>query len=330
MKHHKSNSLKSNEITIKYNINKSKTKIKIFGVNFVEKNKSFCKIVYKGKEYPLTKDFIIDQNENNNFLEIKLIGIENITDISYIFSNCDDLFDISYFDTKNIINMSHLFSGCKLKKYLPDISYWNTSNVIDMNNMFSGCKSLISLPDISKWDISKVKNMEYMFYKCESLIVLPDISKWNTSNVLNMNSMFAQCKSLNILPDISKWDLNKIRDINNIFCNCSSIVNLPDISNWKNFELIKRSYDIILGCISLSIALFLSYSQNTSNCCNYIRPKEIKNENEFDYLMAEIEEEDSLSDSNDSNNNSIISYSDDSDGSNNNSIIAYSDDSGEN
>ena len=57
-------------------------------------------------------------------LKIKLKGINNITD------------------------MSSLFSGCLSLTSLPDISKWNTNNVTDMSFMFRGCSSLSSLPGI--------------------------------------------------------------------------------------------------------------------------------------------------------------------------------------
>ena len=49
-----------NEITMIYNINNiGKSKIKILGKKFVEKNKNLCRIIYKNKEYELTEEFNI-------------------------------------------------------------------------------------------------------------------------------------------------------------------------------------------------------------------------------------------------------------------------------
>ena len=89
------------EINIVYNINKEK--IAIFGSIFVLNNKNKCKMVIDNKEYEINERFY-DKN-NNNILKIKLRGINNITDISYMFSSCSklsSLSDISNWDTNNI------------------------------------------------------------------------------------------------------------------------------------------------------------------------------------------------------------------------------------
>ena len=128
-----------------------------------------CKIVYKNKEYELKEYFNdIDKKYNNkDEIKIKLKGINNITDMSYMFSKCSSLYslpDMSKWDTSNVTNMSCMFFECKSLTSLPDISKWNTHNVTNMNHMFCECNSLSSLPDISKWNISNVTDLSYMFY----------------------------------------------------------------------------------------------------------------------------------------------------------------------
>ena len=91
--------------------------------------------------------------------------------------------DISKWNINNVSNMSWMFSRCSSLSSLPDISNWNTINVTDMWNMFYGCSSLSSLPDISTWNTINVTDMNGMFYRCSSLLSLPDISIWNTNNV---------------------------------------------------------------------------------------------------------------------------------------------------
>ena len=160
------------EIVIIYDINKQDKYVKIFGEEFVKNNKNICKMIIDDKEYEISEKYNIT-NYNNNKLEIKLKGVNNIT------------------------NMSGIFYVCSSLSSLADISKWNTNNVTDM---FWGCSSLSSLPDISKWNINKVSNMSYMFSNCESLSSLPDISTWNTNNVTFMNNMFDGCDKLKNIP----------------------------------------------------------------------------------------------------------------------------------
>ena len=110
-----------------------------------------CKIIYEEEEYEL-KEYLEDIDEeydNKKEFEIKLKGINNITD------------------------MSHMFDGCEALSSLPDISKWNTSNVTDMSSMFDGCNSLSSLPDISKWNTSNVNEMSGMFDGCINSLEIP-------------------------------------------------------------------------------------------------------------------------------------------------------------
>ena len=123
-----------------YDIKEDKN-VNIFGYKFVENNKEICKMIINNKEYELTTIYNIKSNYNNNLLKVKLKGINEITNMSFMFSECSSLIS------------------------LPDISEWNTSKVNDMSHIFEDCSSLVSLPDISKWDTINVTNMSYIFNK---------------------------------------------------------------------------------------------------------------------------------------------------------------------
>ena len=215
---------KINEVHLNYKIEKEKEKtIKIFGDDFVNNNKENCFLIIDNNQLEIcSKIEIKDDLKNKDILEIILIEI------------------------KTINNMSHMFDECQSLLSLPDINKWNTSNIIDMSYMFFGCSSLNNISDISIWNTSKVENMKCMFCNCSSLTSLPDISKWDISNVKNINGMFYGCKLLSSLPDISKWNTLNITDMNNLFSYCSSLLNLPNISKWtiNNASI----YGIFIGC----------------------------------------------------------------------------------
>ena len=171
------NNKKKNEMTIIYKLGDFDNEIKLFGEEFVKKNKEKCVLIIDGKEKELCE--VIDTNDlsciKKNILKIKLKEINTITDMSYMFSKCPTLVD------------------------LPDISEWNTSSVTNMKYMFDSCEALSGLPDISKWDTTNVTDMSFMFNYCISLPYLPDISKWKTTNLSDKSNMFHDCKeSLNI------------------------------------------------------------------------------------------------------------------------------------
>ena len=98
------------EIIIIYKVNNNQ-EIRIFWENFVKNNKNNCKIIYNNKEFELTQYFQYDKED----LIIKLIGIQNITNMSYMFSYCSSLNllpDISNLNTNNVTNMSCMFGLC--------------------------------------------------------------------------------------------------------------------------------------------------------------------------------------------------------------------------
>ena len=97
-------------ITITYNINENE--IKLFGEDFVKNNKDNCYLLIEGKKENLCSKWEIN---DKRLLEIKLIEIKTITDMSNMFSYCislKNLPDIYKWDTKNITNMSGMFYKC--------------------------------------------------------------------------------------------------------------------------------------------------------------------------------------------------------------------------
>ena len=283
---------KNDEILIQYKINDLgkfySEETEIFGREFVDNNKSFCKMIFNNNEYDLSTRIRVNKkhlNENNIF-EIILKGVNNInnlkgmfqsynsiplyslpdnsilniqkiTDMSKMFDGCEllsSLPDISKWDTQNVTNMSHMFNGCKSLTSLPDISKWDTQNVTNMSDMFADCKLLKSLPDISKWNVEKVSEMNYMFHNCSELASLPDISKWIISTSyfrsVNMKGLFSDCKSLSNLPDISKWDISNVGNISQMFCGCTSLFSIPNISNWNTIT-VRHMESMFCGCTSL-------------------------------------------------------------------------------
>ena len=259
----------TNEITIKYKFDNDR-KIRLFGYNFVLNNKKNCTIIINGEEQELSEWLEIKSNMMNKYiLEIKLKGIKNITNMSYMFSKCSSLIsvpDISNWNTINVIDMSYLFHHCSSLLYLSDISNWNTINVNNLSGIFFNCSSLLSLPDISKWNIYNVNNMKCMFYQCCSLKSLPDISKWNTNKVTDMRCMFYLCSSLTSMPDISRWNTKNVNDMSYMFCDCLSLSFLPDISKWNTGNVNKMN-GLFYNCSSLTFIPDLS-KWNIKNVIN--------------------------------------------------------------
>ena len=267
-------------VKIKYHIDPTEKKVRIFGEKFVENNKDKCYMIYKGQKSEITEYFLTKNlKEKTEELEIKLTGLNNVTDISHIFDLCFTLKSLPNFskiNTDKITNMSGMFKGCSNLEILPDISKWNTSNVVDMSYLFSKCSSLKKFPDISKWNTSNVTNMSYMFDSCTNIEFFPDISKWAFRNVTNVSFMFYNLPKLEYLPDISKWDTSKVTDMSSLFERCSTLKSLPDISIWNTDNVIDVSY-IFYNCKSLES---LPHISNWNN----------KNIKKMEYMFYGLEE----------------------------------------
>ena len=228
----------TSEVNLTYNINREENTINIFGTDFVKNNKEKFDITHYDKEK----------------LEIKLKGINKVTDMSCMFSGCSTLISIENFtnlNTSKVTNMNSMFSGCSSLLTIPDISNWDVSNVEDLSCLFHECSSLKSIPDISKWNIKNVKDLSCMFFQCSSLETLPDISNWDTSKVTRFFFMFRDCTSLISLPDISKWNITNATDLSGIFYGCESLKTIPDISGWTTNNVTDMSW-MFKECRSLS------------------------------------------------------------------------------
>ena len=219
---------------------------------FIPKKESEYKIELRFDNNLTDCSFMFSGCEKIKYIDFYNFDTSNIKNMSYMFNWCkslNSLSDISKWITNNVKDMNYMFSFCESLNPLPDISKWNTNNVTNMSGMFSFCESLNSLPDISKWNTSNVNNMSWIFNYCKSLKSLPDISKWNTSNITNMSYMFSFCESLNSLPDISEWNVSNVNDMSYMFNWCSLLNALPDISKWNTSNTTKMSW-MFDGCKS--------------------------------------------------------------------------------
>ena len=83
----------NDEIIIRYKAKGKKTKeIKILGDKFVENNKDICTIISNGNEYELDSTFSTKYMKfEYDEYEITLKGITKVTDMSYMFSQCEQL-----------------------------------------------------------------------------------------------------------------------------------------------------------------------------------------------------------------------------------------------
>ena len=263
----------------------NKKKVKIFGKEFVNKNERL-EVIYNEKNYKI-KEYIneIDNNYNNeDEINLKLLGINYISNLSEMFCECIFLISIAVILTKKNTtekDNKNSSSNNSEKIYYTGEDNNNSSNDnFDDDNLYdiysrdypreptlklsylkesnnNSSKSSINEP---KWEPYKINNMSKMFYGCVSLSSLPeDMSQWDISEVKDISELFGNCeklkiffgcKSLKSLPDISKWITENVTIMGGLFGNCKSLKLLPHISKW-NTSKVKDMCTMFENCSSL-------------------------------------------------------------------------------
>lgn len=143
----------------------------------------------------------------------------NVTDMSNMFYECDNITTIPLIDTSNAITMLSMFAYCDNITTIPSI---NTSNVTEMRNMFYDCRKLTSIPLI---DTSNVTDMRNMFCDCLSLTSIPQL---DTSKVTDMWWMFHNCSNLTTIPQL---DFSNVNNASGMFIYCTKLTNLGGFIN---------------------------------------------------------------------------------------------------
>ena len=127
-------------LKIHYKLDKEKKftsnyKIRIFGKNFVNKNKGKCNIIYNNKEYKL-KEFLIITNYNyyqEDFIKIKL-KVNDKINLSEMFSDCEQLLWLSENEEKVYKNFENINESIKLSQNLSKEEFNSINDYTNQEN----------------------------------------------------------------------------------------------------------------------------------------------------------------------------------------------------
>ena len=115
--------------------------------------------------------------------ELPQLDTSNVTNMSHMFTSCDNLTTIPQINTSNVTNMSLMFASCANLTTMPQL---DTSNVTDMSNMFSGCRKITTIPQLNG---EKLINVYRNFYSCTSLE--------NFNGLINLGQEFSTSQNAN-------------------------------------------------------------------------------------------------------------------------------------
>lgn len=168
----------------------------------------------------------------------------NATSCTAMFEKCEDILDLSRFNTHNIVTMSDMFAyyrGTEL-----DVSMLDTGNVESFTSMFFCCNKLKEL-NLLNLNTTKAIDMGCMFWNCSSLTEL-DLSCFSTELVQSMHHMFWNCRNLRMI-DLSSFSTVNVKDMEGMFKDCRKLYKL-DLSSFST-ENLSNTSQMFWGCREL-------------------------------------------------------------------------------
>ena len=132
-------------------------------------------------------------------------------------------------DFEGVTDMSYMFSECQNIKTIPLI---NTSNVTNMSYMFNWCPNLQTIPLL---DTSKVTNASDMFYYCSNLKTLPN--NLNFGSCTTFSEMFYSA-GLTDFSFLETWVINPNAEMGNMIDNTNTtyVPAIPCVGNNGYFQ----------------------------------------------------------------------------------------------
>ena len=154
---------------------------KIFGNKFINNNRNKIKEFYVDniKQRKLVDNIQLNERVETN---IKIKVSKKLTNLSYMFYNCESLINIK------------------------ELSKLNTNEVNDFSYLFSGCKKLSNIESLQKWDVSKGTNFSHTFYGCSKLQNIKPLENLDFSKGEDFSDMFKGCS----ISRVQKFIIEKI------------------------------------------------------------------------------------------------------------------------
>ena len=217
----------------KFDIYYNNIKIDAFYYTFEKSGTHLLKMIIKEKISNLSYMFY----NCENLKSIKgYINTNHIRSFFWLFNNCSSLIDITslkYWDITNVKTFDFMFNKCTSLKDLTPLSNWDISGERSITSMFSGCESLTDLTPLQNWDISGCNTLNFLFSKCSSLSDLNPIKNWNLSNARNFLHMFSECNSLIDITPLKNWDVSSGQYFRDMFYKCKNLTTVSGIKNWN-------------------------------------------------------------------------------------------------
>lgn len=227
--------------------------------------------------------YIIPQNLPTSYptVSLDLSGWTNATpsDVVQMFRNFKNLksVNISGIDFSNISNFEYLFSNCDELNEITGLNSLDNTNGTAFNDSFA---SLLVFNGFAsegfsqsfKQNFVNVTDMSYMFDSHgfnTTGVTPPNIEDLDVSNITDFNSAFQFCKYTNNI-DFSLWNLSKAEFINDFMRETTGLTNV-DFSN-----------SALFSASSSPVSYMANFAQNSEvetivfgNTCDFSRVKDL-------------------------------------------------------
>ena len=134
---------------------------------------------------------LIDQNNLTSITGMNNFFIDSDSDLSFLFMNCSQMDDFSFFSNWTIKcpSVSSVFGNTAITD-LDFLENINVKYITDMSGLFSGCTYLSDITGISNWNVKNVTNFDSLFYNCSSLTDARCLNGWNINSNASLTLMF--------------------------------------------------------------------------------------------------------------------------------------------
>ena len=117
-------------------------------------------------------DYLFSGCSNLEYINCSNWNLSSINSMSHLFDNCSNLQTITLPKVgNNLTDASFLFSDCKNLTGIHLLEDFNPINVTNVSHMFYGCSSLSKL-NLSNFIGNKIKNIDNMFAECSNLTTI--------------------------------------------------------------------------------------------------------------------------------------------------------------
>ena len=117
-------------------------------------------------------DYLFSGCSNLEYINCSNWNLSSINSMSHLFDNCSNLQTITLPKVgNNLTDVSFLFSDCKNLTGIHLLEDFNPVNVTNAKGVFSGCSSLSSI-NLNNFIGNKIKNIDNMFAECSNLTTI--------------------------------------------------------------------------------------------------------------------------------------------------------------